>query len=72
MRLFNFRNDLTNQAATYYVMSSAEKADYLIETFKTMLLDGIDINEIDIDYDGITESDMKRIKREVEEWWEGR
>ena len=72
MRLFNFKNDLTNQAATYYVMSSAEQADYLIENFKTMLLDGIDINEIDIDYDGITESDMKRIKREVEEWWEGR
>lgn len=72
MRLFNFGNDLTNQAATYYVMSSAEKADYLIENFKTMLLDGIDINEIDIDYDGITESDMKRIKREVEEWWEAR
>lgn len=72
MRLFNFKNDLTNQAATYYAMSSAEKADYLIEAFKTMLLDGIDINEVDVDYDGITESDMKRIKREVEKWWEGR
>ena len=69
-KIFHFNNELTNQAGAYMIMTSAEKADYIIEELKEMLKNGIDINEVDIDYTDVNDVDMKRIKREVEEWWE--
>lgn len=69
-KILHFNNELANQAGAYMIMTSAEKADYIIEELKEMLKNGIDINEVDIDYTDVNDVDMKRIKREVEEWWE--
>ena len=58
-----------NQPITYMIMNSAQKADYIISYLKEQLKTGNNINEIDIDYTDVNEADMKRIQREIEEWW---
>lgn len=58
-----------NQPITYMIMNSAQKADYIISYLKEQLKTGNNINEIDIDYTDVNEADMKRIQKEIEEWW---
>ena len=36
-KILHFNNELTNQAGAYMIMTSAEKADYIIEELKEML-----------------------------------
>lgn len=64
--LFNFNNDLINQAATYYVMQSEENADKVKRLYKNRVYEGlvpeealpILLKELNLQYSDITTSDL--------------
>lgn len=71
MPVLKFDNPLTNQAGFYMIAESAERADRIIQYLKNLLDQGVNINEIDIDYTDISIVDMIRIKKEVEDYYNG-
>ncbi len=63
----NFADNQLN-AFEISIMESNRKANEIINILKKAINEGVDPNDVDIDYSDINDSDLAMIKTEVEEY----
>jgi len=67
--VLHFGEPNLNQVGFYMLAESQERADKIIEFCKQVIDDGYDPNDCDIDYEYVCDSDLLRIKCEVEKYY---